>query len=131
DRVVEIINEKKYDFIILNYANPDMVGHTGVMDGAVKAIEVLDKCVERVVKALKKAGGQMILTSDHGNADCMFDEHGNTVTAHSLNPVPLLIMTEKPVSLAEGGILADIAPTLLDLANLEKPKEMTGKSLLK
>ena len=130
DRVVEIIKEKKYDFIILNYANPDMVGHTGVMEAAVKAIEVLDKCVERVVKALKEAGGQMILTSDHGNADCMFDEHGNTVTAHSLNPVPLLVMSDRPVKLAEGGILADIAPTLLDLANIEKPKEMTGNSLL-
>ncbi|MGI6728490.1 MAG: 2,3-bisphosphoglycerate-independent phosphoglycerate mutase [Anaerovoracaceae bacterium] len=130
DRAIEIIKEKKYDFIILNFANPDMVGHTGVMEATIKAIEVLDDCVGRIVNAIQENDGQLLLTSDHGNADWMLDKEGNVATAHSLNPVPFLIMTEHPVKLAEGGILADIAPTLLDLTNIEKPKEMTGRSLL-
>ncbi|MDD2215252.1 MAG: 2,3-bisphosphoglycerate-independent phosphoglycerate mutase [Eubacteriales bacterium] len=130
DRVIEIIKEKKYDFIILNFANPDMVGHTGVIEATIKAIEVLDGCVDRIVKTLQANDGQLILTADHGNADCMLDKKGNVVTAHSLNPVPLLVLSDSPVKLAEGGILADVAPTLLDLAGIEKPAEMTGHSLI-
>ena len=131
DRVVEQIEQRKYDIIILNYANPDMVGHTGVMKAAIQAIEAVDTCVGRVVKSLGDNGGQLILTADHGNADVMMDAQGNTVTAHSTNPVPFLVMTNHPVSLEEGGILADVAPTLLALAGMEKPAEMTGHSLIK
>ena len=131
DRVIEQIEKEAFDVIILNFANCDMVGHTGIMKAAIKAVEVVDSCVGRIVAALKKTGGQLILTADHGNADCMLDGDGNVVTAHSLNPVPFLVMTDHPVSLAKGGVLADVAPTLLDLMGLPKPLEMTGKSLLK
>lgn len=130
ERVLKHIYEKKYDFIILNYANPDMVGHTGNMNATVKAIEVLDKCIDKVATAIKATGGQLILTSDHGNADHMLDEKNNIVTAHSTSDVPFLVMADRPISLSEGGILADVAPTLLDLAGIEKPAEMTGRSLL-
>ncbi|GAB1476275.1 2,3-bisphosphoglycerate-independent phosphoglycerate mutase [Bacillota bacterium] len=130
DRVVEIIYEKKYDFIILNFANPDMVGHTGSIKATVKAIETLDICVGRIVEALKATGGRMILTSDHGNADCMQLADGSVVTAHSTNPVPFLVMTDKAVELMEDGILSDVIPTLLDIAGIEKPVEMTGHSLI-
>lgn len=131
DRVIELINEKKYDFIILNFANPDMVGHTGNVEATVKAIEVLDTCVDRVVTALRRSDGQLILTADHGNADCMRYADGSVITAHSSNPVPFLVMADRPVELMEGGILADVIPTLLDLAEIEKPVEMTGHSLIK
>lgn len=130
DKVLEMIAENKYDVIILNYANPDMVGHTGNFDAAVKAIEALDECVARVIDAVIALGGQAIITSDHGNADFMFDKNGNTITAHSLNPVPLIVITDEPIELRNDGILADIAPTLLDLMGLEKPAEMTGNSLI-
>ena len=131
DRVIEFIYEKKYDFIILNFANPDMVGHTGSIEATVKAIEALDECVHRIVTALKEAGGQLILTSDHGNADCMKNADDTVVTSHSSNPVPFLVMANRSVELKEGGILADVIPTLLDLADVEKPIEMTGQSLIK
>jgi 2,3-bisphosphoglycerate-independent phosphoglycerate mutase len=131
DRVIELIYEKKYDFIILNFANPDMVGHTGKVEATVKAIEALDICVDRIVTALKRSEGQLILTSDHGNADCMRDADNAVVTAHSSNPVPFLVMASRPVELKQGGILADVIPTLLDLAGIEKPMEMTGQSLIK
>ena len=131
ERVVKLIHEKKYDFIILNFANPDMVGHTGNIDATIKAIEALDICVDKIVPALRAAGGQLILTSDHGNADFMLDENNNKVTAHSTSRVPFLIMSNNPVKgLAEGGKLSDVVPTLLDLAGIEKPTEMTGHSLI-
>ena len=130
DKVIELILEKKYDFIILNFANPDMVGHTGSIAAVVKAIEFLDGCVARIMDALVETEGQLILTSDHGNADCMKNPDGSVVTAHSSNPVPFMVMAHKDVSLKEGGILADVIPTLLDLAGLAKPPEMTGESLL-
>ncbi|MDD2503587.1 MAG: 2,3-bisphosphoglycerate-independent phosphoglycerate mutase [Clostridia bacterium] len=130
DKVVALIKENKYDVIILNYANPDMVGHTGNFDATVKAIEVLDECVPKVIDAVLTLGGQIIITSDHGNADCMFDESGTTITAHSLNPVPFLVIANEPVELRNDGILADITPTLLDLMGIEKPTEMTGHSLI-
>jgi len=130
EKVIEMIKEDYYDVIILNYANPDMVGHTGVLEAAVKAIEALDQCIPRVVDAVLEMGGQVIITADHGNADCMLDEGGDVLTAHSLNPVPFLVISREPVNLLEGGMLADVAPTLLDLMGIEKPAEMTGRSLL-
>ncbi|MDD3350799.1 MAG: 2,3-bisphosphoglycerate-independent phosphoglycerate mutase, partial [Eubacteriales bacterium] len=130
DTLIPLILEKKYDFIVLNFANPDMVGHTGNMAAAIKAVEALDYCVARIVKALSESGGQMLLTADHGNADLMIDEKGAVITAHSLNPVPLLVFTDHPVRLASDGVLADVVPTLLDLAKIKKPIEMTGHSLL-
>ncbi|MGN1144147.1 MAG: 2,3-bisphosphoglycerate-independent phosphoglycerate mutase, partial [Anaerovoracaceae bacterium] len=120
----------KYDLIILNFANADMVGHTGVFDAAVKAVETLDACVGRIEKAVLAAGGQILLTADHGNADEMLDKAGNVVTAHSTNPVPLVHIADQPVSgFREGGKLADIAPTLLHLMDLPVPPEMTGTCL--
>lgn len=130
ERVLEQITRQAYDVIILNFANCDMVGHTGVMEAAVKAVEAVDDCVGQIVAALKENGGQLILTADHGNADCMLDDDGNIVTAHSLNPVPVLVMTDHPVTLAKGGVLADLSPTLLDLMGIPQPEEMSGKSLL-
>lgn len=130
ERVVQAIKEEDFDVIILNYANPDMVGHTGKMPAAIAAIEAIDKCIPQVVEALKEKNGQMILTADHGNADYMTDEEGQIVTAHSTNPVPLLVLSQEPVALRADGILADVVPTMLDLMGLEKPAEMTGKSLL-
>ncbi len=119
-----------YDLVILNFANADMVGHTGVMEAAIKAIEALDVCVDKIVKKVLELDGQILLTADHGNADVMLDENGNVVTAHSLNKVPLMHIANNPKNLKDGGKLADIAPTLLDLMNLEQPKEMTGTTLI-
>ncbi len=130
DRVLEQIEADKYDCIILNFANADMVGHTGIMEAAVAAIEALNACIPKIVDAVLDKGGQILLTADHGNADCMVDEEGNVVTAHSLNQVPLVHIAAAPVQLTEGGKLADLAPTLLDLMGLEIPEEMTGRSLV-
>ena len=130
DNVVEEIKSSKYDCIILNFANPDMVGHTGVFDAAVKAIEAVDVCVGKVVDAMLEADGQMLITADHGNADDMVDEGGNVVTAHSTNPVPLIHVAKEPSTLKEGGKLCDIAPTMLKLMGLEIPAEMTGTPLV-
>lgn len=130
-RVLEQIHNGTYDAIVLNFANADMVGHTGVMDAAISAIETLDQCVPKIVEAVLAAGGQILLTADHGNADCMLDDEGNVVTAHSLNQVPLVHISAEPVTLAEGGKLADIAPTMLTLMGLPIPEEMTGTSLVK
>lgn len=131
ERVLEQIEAEKYDCIILNFANADMVGHTGIMEAAIKAVETLDKCVPQIVDAVLAKGGQILLTADHGNADCMIDTEGNVVTAHSLNQVPLIHIAENPVQLADGGRLCDIAPTMLRLMGLTIPEEMTGRSLVK
>ena len=131
DRLVESIEGGKYDLIVINYANCDMVGHTGVMDAAVKAVETVDACVGRAIAAIDKAGIRMFLCADHGNADKMLDEEtGAPFTAHTTNPVPFLLYGCPGYKLKEGGRLADIAPTLLELMGLEVPQEMTGKSLL-
>ena len=131
EKVIEEIKSSKYDCIILNFANPDIVGHTGKSDAAVKAIEAVNQCVGKIVPFILEAGGQFLLTADHGNADDMLDSSGNPVTAHSLNPVPLVHIAETPVSsLAGGGRLCDIAPTMLKLMGLSIPPEMTGKSLI-
>lgn len=130
EKVLEAIASDRYDLIILNFANADMVGHTGVMDAAVKAIEALDKCVPQIVAAILAKGGQILMTADHGNADVMLDDDGNVVTAHSLNDVPLVHIACDPVHLKDGGRLCDIAPTLLKLMGLDVPPEMTGHPLL-
>ncbi len=132
DKVVEAIEKDVYDVIILNFANPDMVGHTGVFEAAVKAIEALDKCVPKIVDAILGKDGTVLITADHGNCDYMLDAEGQTVTSHSLNRVPFLVASPKgkAVKLREQGVLADIAPTMLDILNLPQPKEMTGQSLI-
>lgn len=132
DKLVEAITSGKYDVIIVNFANPDMVGHTGVEEAAIKAIEAVDVCVGRAVEALKSVGGQMFICADHGNAEQLVDEEtGKPWTAHTTNPVPFILVNADPsIGLREGGCLADIIPTLIDLMGMEQPKEMTGKSLL-
>ena len=124
DKLVDAIKSDKYDVIIINFANPDMVGHTGVEDAAIKAIEAVD--------ALKEVDGQMFICADHGNAEQLIDETtGEPFTAHTTNPVPFILVNADPAyKLREGGCLADIAPTLIELMGMEQPKEMTGKSLL-
>ncbi len=130
ERVLKEIESDKYDVIILNFANADMVGHTGDMDAAIAAIEALDKCVPQIAEAILAKDGQILLTADHGNADNMLNPDGSVVTAHSLNDVPLLHIANEPKELKPGK-LADLAPTLLDLMGLEIPDEMTGESLIK
>ncbi len=132
DKLVEAIKSDKYDVIIINFANPDMVGHTGVEAAAVKAVEAVDTCVGRAVEALKEVDGQMILCADHGNCEQLVDyETGVPFTAHTTNPVPFVLINYDPAyTLKEGGCLADLAPTLIDMMGLEKPAEMTGHSLL-
>ena len=130
EKVLEAIASDKYDLIILNFANADMVGHTGVFDAAVRAIETLDKCVPRIVDAVLEKDGQILLTADHGNADEMIASDGSPMTAHSLSDVPLLHIAREPKALAGGGRLCDLSPTLLKLMGLEIPKEMTGKALV-
>ena len=131
-QVIKEIASSKYDVIILNFANADMVGHTGVFEAAVKSVETLDGCVQQIVDAVLAAGGQMLLTADHGNADEMLDADGHVVTAHSTNPVPLVHISADPaVFIKDSGKLADIAPTLLHLMDLAVPAEMTGDCLVK
>ncbi len=131
DALVDAILGGRYDAIICNYANADMVGHTGRYDPAVLAIETLDHCLGRVVQALHKAGGEMLITADHGNAEQMVDEEaGQPHTAHTNNLVPLIYVGNRPAALTEGGALCDIAPTLLAIMGLPQPAEMTGRSLI-
>ncbi|MGN0327034.1 MAG: 2,3-bisphosphoglycerate-independent phosphoglycerate mutase [Lachnospiraceae bacterium] len=132
DKLVEAIDSGKYDVIIINFANPDMVGHTGVENAAIKAVEAVDECVGRAVEAIKKNGGAMFICADHGNAEQLVDyETGAPFTAHTTNPVPFILVNYDPAySLREGGCLADIIPTLIEIMGKEQPVEMTGKSLL-
>ena len=129
DKMVEAVKSGKYDALILNYANCDMVGHTGVFEAAVKAVEAVDTCVGRVVEAVKEMGGCVLLTADHGNADRMVDDDGTPFTAHTTNPVPFCVINH-PCQLREGGRLADIAPTMLKVLGLSQPDEMTGESII-
>ncbi len=130
EKLITAIKERKYDNIILNYANPDMVGHTGSLEAAIKAIEVVDECVGKVVEAIKEVGGVLLITADHGNAEQMIDyKTGEPHTAHTTNPVPLILYGMENVKLKPGK-LADLAPTMLDIMGLNKPKEMTGESLI-
>ena len=132
DKLCEAIRSQKYDVIIINFANPDMVGHTGVMDAAKKAVEAVDACVGRAVEALLEVDGQMFLCADHGNAEQLVDyESGVPFTAHTTNPVPFILINYDPsYTLKEGGRLADIVPTMIEMMGMEKPAEMTGESLL-
>ena len=132
DEVVEAIRSGRFDVIVLNYANTDMVGHTGRIDAATKAVEIVDACLGRLSEAVEQAGGTLVITADHGNAEMMRDpETGEPHTAHTLNPVPFVVVNPPaPSSLLETGRLADIAPTLLDILGLTKPAAMTGHSLI-
>lgn len=131
DKVVEAINLEKYDSIILNFANPDMVGHTGSLTAAISAVEAIDKCVGKIVKAINSKKGTLLITADHGNCEQMIDyTTGEPHTAHTTNPVPLILVTDKNNVKLKSGKLADLTPTMLDFMGIEKPKEMTGESLL-
>ena len=132
DRLCEAIRSDKYDVIIINFANPDMVGHTGVLDAAVKAVEAVDQCVGRAVEAVKEVGGAMFICADHGNAEMLVDyETGDPFTAHTTNQVPFILVNYDPeYTLRENGCLADIVPTLIQIMERQQPSEMTGKSLL-
>jgi len=129
DAFVSAWREDEPRFGIINFANPDMVGHTGVIEAAVKAIETVDGCLGDVVEAVQATGGALLITADHGNADNMLEPDGSPNTAHSLNPVPVIV-TVDGATLREGGVLADVAPTLLQMLGVDQPEEMTGRSLL-
>ena len=131
DKVIEAIQSEIYDCIILNYANPDMVGHTGNIDATEKALETIDECVQKVVDAIQEKDGVLLITADHGNSEQMIDyKTGEPHTAHTTNPVPLAIVGLPMIKKLKEGRLADLAPTMLDIMGIEKPKEMTGESLL-
>jgi 2,3-bisphosphoglycerate-independent phosphoglycerate mutase len=134
DAVLNCIAEKKYDVIILNFANCDMVGHTGVMEAAKKAVRTVDECVGKIVDALVAQGGKVVITADHGNCDMMIDPvHGGPFTAHTTNPVPVIVIDPdhpRHELRQHGGKLCDLCPTMLDLMGIEKPAEMTGESLI-
>lgn len=131
DRIVDAIENQRFDVIVVNYANGDMVGHSGVFDAAVKAVECLDLCVGRIVDALEKVGGEALITADHGNVEKMSDEETHQAhTAHTTEPVPFIYVGKRDFKVRHGGVLADVAPTMLMLMGLEKPKEMTGTSIL-
>jgi 2,3-bisphosphoglycerate-independent phosphoglycerate mutase len=129
EALLKEIEADKYDAIILNYANPDMVGHSGKLEPTIKAVEAVDECLGKVVDAILAKGGVAIITADHGNADEVITPEGNPHTAHTTNPVPVIV-TKKGIELRDGGILGDLAPTMLDLLGLQQPKEMTGKTLI-
>ena len=131
DKLVEAVLSDKYDVIIINYANCDMVGHTGVFEAAVKAVETVDTCVGRLQDAVEKMGGALLLTADHGNADKMYEPDGTPFTAHTTNVVPFAVIGCGDVPLREDGKLCDLSPTILKILNLPQPKEMTGVSLIK
>ena len=130
DKLTSAIRQRRYDAIICNYANGDMVGHTGNLAAATRAIEVLDECLGRVIKAMQESGGEVLITADHGNAETMLDETTRQAhTAHTLNVVPLLYIGRK-AKIGSGGALRDVAPTLLKMMGLPQPPEMTGKPLI-
>ncbi len=129
-KLVDALNTQKFEFVALNFANGDMVGHTGVREAIVKAVETIDKCVGEVVEAAKANGYEVIIIADHGNADNAENADGSPNTAHSLNPVPFVYVTERTDAKVENGILADVAPSICHILGIEKPSEMTGKSLI-
>ena len=130
DKLVEAIGTEKFDFIVVNYANGDMVGHTGVYEAIEKAVKAVDECVKNTVEAAKKAGYEVIIIADHGNADHAINADGTPNTAHSLNPVPCVYVTDRQGASVEDGKLADVAPTILKIMGLPQPKEMTGHALI-
>lgn len=129
DEVINRLKMDKYDLIVLNFANPDMVGHTGFIPAAKKAVETVDTCLGEIIEVLKEKNGKALITADHGNSEKLLDENGKPFTAHTTNQVPLILVGHGDVKL-ENGKLADLAPTLLELLGLEKPAEMTGESLI-
>ena len=130
EKLVAAIESSEYDFIICNYANGDMVGHTGIFDAAVTAVQTLDTCLGNVIEAIRKTGAQALITADHGNCEQMRDyDSGQNHTQHTTELVPFIYVGDKNISLREGGILADVAPTMLALTALAIPKEMTGQSI--
>jgi 2,3-bisphosphoglycerate-independent phosphoglycerate mutase len=130
DEVVNQIGSGRFDAVIMNYANADMVGHTGNLEATIKAIEVIDECLGRVVDATRAKGGMLIITADHGNAEQMIDPvTGQIFTAHTTNPVPVILIDGHHCKLREGGSLRDIAPTMLGILGLRKPEQMTGQDL--
>ncbi|EPZ39876.1 phosphoglyceromutase [Anoxybacillus ayderensis] len=129
EALLKEIEADKFDAIILNYANPDMVGHSGMLEPTIKAVEAVDECLGKVVDAIIEKGGIAIITADHGNADEVLNPDGSPNTAHTTNPVPVIV-TKKGITLRQDGILGDLAPTMLDLLGLQQPKEMTGKTLI-
>lgn len=132
DEVLNALDNPEYKFILVNFANPDMVGHTGVFEAAIKAIETVDKCVGEIAQRAKEKGVTILLTADHGNAECMEDPKTHKpFTAHTTNPVPFLVINDKDAELKDSGALCDVAPTILNILGIEKPKEMTGESLIK
>ncbi|MGE3549410.1 MAG: alkaline phosphatase family protein, partial [Geobacter sp.] len=132
DELIARLEQDRYDVVILNFANCDMVGHTGILPAAIKAVETVDTCAGRVVEKVRSLGGTVLITADHGNAEQMVDEQGEPHTAHTCNPVWLVLVDDnrKDTVLKEGGKLADIAPTMLNILGLPQPTEMTGESLL-
>jgi 2,3-bisphosphoglycerate-independent phosphoglycerate mutase len=131
EELLKRLESHAYDFIVLNFANPDMVGHTGKLKAAIQAAEVIDDCLKRIITKVQELGGVVLLTADHGNLEQMIDyETGAPHTAHTTNLVPCILVGRRGLSLREGGTLADVAPTVLDLMSIEKPREMTGRSLI-
>ncbi|SDJ02276.1 2,3-bisphosphoglycerate-independent phosphoglycerate mutase [Pseudomonas abietaniphila] len=131
DKIVDAIENQRFDVIVVNYANGDMVGHSGIMEAAIKAVECLDVCVGRITEALEKVGGEALITADHGNVEQMTDDAtGQAHTAHTTEPVPFVYVGKRDLKVREGGVLADVAPTMLTLLGMDIPKEMTGKSIL-
>ena len=132
DEVVKALKSGEYQFIMVNFANPDMVGHTGMLEAAIKAVETVDNCLKRIVDAVKEVNAVMLVTADHGNAECMEDpETHKPFTAHTNNPVPFIIVNDQEkIELKESGTLADVAPTILDILEIDKSPEMTGESLI-
>ena len=129
DAVLKELDRDDLNVVILNYANCDMVGHTGIISAAKRAVEAVDECLGKVVEKVLAKGGIAIITADHGNAEKLIDDDGKPYTAHTTNPVPIII-TKKGIKIRDGGNLGDIAPTMLDLLEIEKPVEMTGESLI-
>ena len=131
DKLVEALRSGKYDYAVVNYANGDMVGHTGIYPAIQKAVETIDNCLHDTVEAAKASGYEVIIIADHGNADNAVNADGTPNTAHSLNPVPFVYVTERKDATVSDGILADVAPSLLHILGMPQPKEMTGHDLIK
>jgi 2,3-bisphosphoglycerate-independent phosphoglycerate mutase len=130
DALIPVLQKGDVDFVCLNFANPDMVGHTGSLPAAAKAVEAIDLCMSRLIPVARKQGYEIVVIADHGNSDCMINPDGSPHTAHTLAPVPVLVIRQGAKTPPQSGILADVAPTLLALMGLEKPQEMTGTSLV-
>ena len=130
DKLVEALKTKRYDWIVVNFANADMVGHTGVYTAIETAVKTIDQCLEEAVEMARKMGYETIITADHGNADHALNEDGSPNTAHSVNPVPFIYVTENKAAKVRDGALADVAPSVLHIMRLEPPREMTGKCLI-